>query len=97
MHINLRTLSTIFFALCFAAPLVSGQELGLTVPADVRAFVGKDKTAIGLESADLNGDGLADYILVVENTKPAVMDGSIILVIHLPRAGINSIVASETK
>lgn len=45
-----------------------------TVGVGTGAFVAKGKTAIALESADLNGDGTKDYILVVENTNPSSPD-----------------------
>ncbi len=36
------------------------------IPAEVRPFVQAGTSAIALESADLNGDGRADYVLVLE-------------------------------
>src|SRR5436190_3069382 len=56
----------VFLAICFAAAGVSAQE-DVKVPADVRPFVGKDTIPVAVETADLNGDGRKDYILVVEN------------------------------
>src|SRR5438552_3882715 len=55
------------FLLAIAAAAVSAQDDGLNIPADVKPFIGKDRSAVGLEAADLNGDGRKDYILVVEN------------------------------
>lgn len=36
------------------------------LPAEVRPFIEAGTSAIALESADLNGDGRADYVLVLE-------------------------------
>ncbi len=36
------------------------------IPAEVRPFIQAGTSAIALESADLNGDGRADYVLVLE-------------------------------
>src|SRR5437762_3491151 len=50
------------------------QGSDLKIPAAVKPFVEKGKTAIAIESADLNGDGMMDYVLVVESTKAAAGD-----------------------
>jgi hypothetical protein len=60
-----------FFIILFVAPiLVSAQKSALKIPLEVTEFIEKDETAIALESADLNGDGTMDFILVLEKSKP---------------------------
>jgi hypothetical protein len=50
------------------------SDSGLKIPADVKAFVEPGATALWLESADLNGDGTLDFILVTENVMKAESD-----------------------
>lgn len=50
---------------CFAA----AQEVDLKIPAEVKPFVEKGMEAIALETADLNGDGRADFILVLDKIR----------------------------
>ncbi|MEP7038733.1 MAG: hypothetical protein ABI891_10335, partial [Acidobacteriota bacterium] len=54
------------FVLCFAPTIVRAQTDELKIPAEVQEFIGKTDHAIALESADLNGDGTQDFILVTE-------------------------------
>lgn len=55
--------------ICAAVLAVAAQETELKMPAEVAAFVEKDTKAIALESADLNGDGIKDFVLVLEDLK----------------------------
>lgn len=61
--------AAILLAMYCGAVAISAQDPGLAVPAKIAPFVEKGKIAIALESADLNGDGSADYLLVVETPK----------------------------
>ena len=49
---------------------VSAQET-IDVPQEVKPFIGKDMSALACKSADLNGDGTKDYVLVVETSASA--------------------------
>ena len=59
----------IFWILCLVPLTILAQDSALKIPSEVNVFVGKEMTAIALESADLNGDGTMDFILVTEKTK----------------------------
>lgn len=65
-------LTTVLLLLaCCCAPLVvSAQTSELKIPAEVKPFVEKGAAAIAVESADLNGDGTIDFVLVTEPLKP---------------------------
>jgi len=52
--------------LCLGPTFVRAQEDELKIPDEVKLFVEKDMKAIALETADLNGDGTKDYILVTD-------------------------------
>ena len=75
MNISLKTNLAVLFVFTFVPIVVSAQESGIEVPAGVKPFVAKDKAVFAIESADLNGDGTKDYILVVENAKAADGEG----------------------
>lgn len=62
-----------FFITCLS---VSAQESELKIPADVKPFIEKDKTAVAFESADLDLDGSTDHILIVEDSESASNDGN---------------------
>ncbi|MEQ1646379.1 MAG: hypothetical protein ABL959_23200 [Pyrinomonadaceae bacterium] len=66
---KVKTLTGVLFILYFCSLTISAQDPGLAVPAKVAPFVEKGKIALALETADLNGDGFADYLLVVETPK----------------------------
>ncbi len=53
------------------------QNSALIIPAEVQKFVEKGASAIALETADLNGDGTKDYILVTEKSKPQPTDDDV--------------------
>ncbi len=63
----------LIITICFASVFVNAQTAAVRVPAEVKSFVEKGTKAIAVESADLNGDGLKDYILVLEK-KNSKMD-----------------------
>lgn len=62
--------------LVLAAGVVRGQAPAPSIPDNIRAFIGKDMTALTVESGDLNGDGTTDHILVVENAGAAADEGA---------------------
>ena len=57
--------------MCVAAISASGQDAGVEIPVEVKPFIAKNMSALACESADLNGDGTKDYILVVETAESA--------------------------
>ncbi|HEX3102724.1 MAG TPA: hypothetical protein VHQ01_13060 [Pyrinomonadaceae bacterium] len=63
----------ILLIMCFAAAAISAQD-DVKVPGDVKPFVGKDTIPVAVETADLNGDGRKDYILVLENSGKKTAD-----------------------
>lgn len=64
----LKTLMSI--VLLALAGHVSAQETA-DVPEEVKPFISKDMSALACKSADLNGDGTKDYVLVVETAASA--------------------------
>lgn len=68
-------LTTICLLLLTLTPvIVRAQAEELKIPLEVREFIGSSDHAIALESADLNGDGTADYILVTEKAMAKIND-----------------------
>ncbi|MEQ1645659.1 MAG: hypothetical protein ABL959_19575 [Pyrinomonadaceae bacterium] len=61
----------ISWMVCSATVTCFGQDPTLEIPAEVKPFIDKDMSALACESADLNGDGTKDYILVVETAASA--------------------------
>lgn len=51
---------------------IAAQADELKIPAEVAPFVETGTRAIALESADLNGDGTKDFILILQKEKPAL-------------------------
>ena len=93
---NRRTfhLTTILLLLACCAPLiVSAQTSELKIPAEVKPFIAKGAAAIAVETADLNGDGTRDFVLVTEPLKPVAKsdedngDERSLLIIVRDRAG----------
>lgn len=65
----------ILFLICLTPLAAPAQdESGISVPHEVRPFIGKGMVANALEQGDLNADGRKDYVLVIG--KPAPSDGS---------------------
>jgi hypothetical protein len=62
----MKTKITLFLSLCLLVITVNAQSDELKIPAEVQPFVETNSKAIALKSADLNGDGTKDYILVLE-------------------------------
>ena len=92
----------IFIILCLSPLTAFTQELSLKILNEVKVFVEKDRTAIALESADLNGDGTKDYILVTEKTKPQPTDDDnddsrSLLILIRDRAGKLTLAARNEK
>lgn len=59
-------------ALVFPVLSINAQTETVKVPADIKPFVEDGSKPIALESADLNGDGTKDYILVLERQNPTM-------------------------
>lgn len=70
---NNRRITRVLFIFCLAPIIVRAQTSELKIPAEAREFIGKGERAIALESADLNGDGTPDFILVTEKKTAATM------------------------
>ena len=68
------TKSAILVILCLMPMTAFAQDLPLKIPAEIKSFIEKSATAIALETADLNGDGTKDFILVTEKSKPQPTD-----------------------
>jgi len=60
------------FVIWLAPVMVRAQANELKIPAEVKNYIEKGTTAIALESADLNGDGTADFILVTEEATATI-------------------------
>lgn len=60
-------------AVVIGVPAVQADDL--KIPEDVSPFIEPGTKAIELSQADLNGDGLADYILVLERQGDQYKDG----------------------
>jgi len=56
----------LLLTICLAVMTVNAQKEAIKVPSEVQPFVDNGTIPITLESADLNGDGLQDYILILE-------------------------------
>lgn len=65
---------SLLLTFCFFAITARAQTQAVEVPVEVKAFVEQGTKPIALESADLNGDGLKDYILVLERENPSSKD-----------------------
>ena len=68
-------IKTFLFLTVFLSTIsVFAQTNAIKIPAEIKPFVENGAKAIALESADLNGDGLMDYILVLERETPSQID-----------------------
>ena len=63
-------ITVILFLALFSATAANAQDNAVKVPADVKPFIGEGSKAIAYETADLNGDGTKDVILVLEKKTP---------------------------
>jgi len=70
----MKTKITLLLMLCFSVTSAAAQIEAVKVPAEVKPFVAEHTKPITLKSGDLNGDGLKDYILVLERENPTVKD-----------------------
>ena len=70
----MKTKVGILLTLCVSVITAHAQTDPVVVPVEVKPFVEQQSKPIALESADLNGDGLKDYILVLEREKPSLKD-----------------------
>jgi hypothetical protein len=70
----MKTKITLLLVLCFSVIGANGQTEEVKIPAEVKPFVEQQTKPITLESADLNGDGLKDYVLVLERENPSEKD-----------------------
>ena len=70
----MKTKVGLLLTFCFSVITAHAQTEAVTVPAEVKLFVEQGTKPIALESADLNGDGLKDYILVLERENPPAKD-----------------------
>ena len=59
---------------CFSIMTAQAQTEAVEVPVEVKPFVEQGTKPIALESADLNGDGSKDYVLVLERENPSLKD-----------------------
>lgn len=62
----MKTTIYTLLAIIICAVGIKAQRDEIKVPAEVQPFVEKDAKVLSLESADLNGDNLKDYVLVFE-------------------------------
>jgi len=63
---------TVLILIFFALPALADENRYIPInklPSEVRPFVAKGMKPLSLVIADLNGDGLKDYILVLERQK----------------------------
>ena len=70
----MKTKVGLLLTFCFSVITAHAQTEAVAVPAEVKPFVEQGTKPIALESADLNGDGLKDYILVLERENPPSKD-----------------------
>lgn len=69
----MKKLLFVLSALCaasFSAAAQQTDESDVKIPREVAAFVERGTKSIRLETADLNGDGRSDFVLVLERSKP---------------------------
>lgn len=67
-------MKSIFLLILGFSITANAQTAAVQVPAEISPFVEKGSKPIALAPSDLNGDGLKDYILVLERENPTKMD-----------------------
>ncbi len=65
----------LLLSICLSAISINAQATRVKVPAKVKPFIEQGSKAIALESADLNGDKIKDYILVLERKMSEAQNG----------------------
>jgi len=70
----MKTKIILLLILCFSVISANAQTEAVKIPAEVKPFVEQHTKPITLGSADLNGDGLKDYVLVLERENPTEKD-----------------------
>ena len=70
----MKTKVSLLLTFCLSVITAHAQTEAVEVPVEVKPFVEQRTKPIALESADLNGDGLKDYILVLERENPPLKD-----------------------
>lgn len=70
----MNTKIILLLTLLISAFSVNAQTEAIKVPAEIQPFVEPGAKAIALESADLNGDNLKDYVLVFERRNATEKD-----------------------
>jgi hypothetical protein len=70
----MKTKVSLLLTFCFSVITAHAQTEAVEVPVEVKPFVEQRTKPIALESADLNGDGLKDYILVLQRENPPLKD-----------------------
>ena len=70
----MKTKALLLLSFCLSGMSTQAQTETVKVPDEVKPFIEQQAIPISLESADLNGDGLKDYILVLERENPSLKD-----------------------
>jgi hypothetical protein len=70
----MKTKACLLLTFCLLAITAHAQTEAVKVPDEVKPFIEQRAKPIALESSDLNGDGLKDYILVLERENPTLKD-----------------------
>lgn len=64
----------ILMLLLASSPIAAQYPPVENVPPEVKPFIGKDYLPLAVETADLNGDGLPDYVVVLEKQEAEPSD-----------------------
>lgn len=69
----MKTKFILLLTICLSAFVSTNAQTAETikVPTEIKPFIEANSRPIELKSADLNGDGMKDYILVLEKKNPA--------------------------
>ena len=89
IHATFLSLLSSFVPVSLAADVLSAKD----IPAEVKPFIERNTVAFLLNAVDLNGDGLSDYVLVLEKKRGAsdeVEEGerSLLLLIRQPNKSL---------
>lgn len=74
-----RLLPLLLLPLAYSAACLAESDYvpDTDIPAEVKPFIGKGMRLLAMESADLNGDGSKDYLLVLEKQKASAGDADL--------------------